>query len=356
MGVYLRGAGGPRNPLEQRIICANAAADPDLTVTPADLIARRLRDPETSWAIGTFGAIAEFHRDADEQVSLSELTAVTSRGGISIRLPESVRVVVWERPTAGDAWTQGVALCLSESAGAMGARTAVTELGTDEHALREEDKDGVLFDLGIGAPHCDVCVRVDDGVMLRALRAAEGRPIADTGLIAELAAMSPTRVFISRLGRLEVRTPIPHPGGTTPDGPHTHVLPELLRHKRTHAATVPLPEGMVPSAEMFPPSAIHDAHGRRVPFDAARHEMLQALLAAYGDPGCVRAKAWTMAAVRAAEPPRDEASFTRAQRLSRRVALRQLLQTDGPSATLAAWRAAFDRDQAERSTSTRPRT
>jgi len=318
-------------------------------VTPADLIARLLRDPETSWAIGTFGAIAEFHRDADEQVELLEHAAITPRGGIGLRLPASVRVVAWERPTAGDAWTQGVALCLSASTGAMSGRTVVTELGADADALRPEDREALLFDLGIGAPHCDVCVRVDDPAMLRTLRTAGGRPIAATGLITELAIMSPTRVFISRLGRVEVRTPIPHPSGMTPDGPHTHVLPDLLKHRRTHAATVPLPEGMVPSAEMFPPSAIHDAHGRRAQFDAARHESFQALLAAYGDPGCVRAKAQTMAAVRAAESPRDDASYTRAQRLSRRVSLRQLLQTDGPSPALSAWRAVFDRDQGEHS-------
>lgn len=316
----------------------------DLAVTPADLVTCRLLDPETSWAIGTFGAIAEFHRDAGEPVTLSEHTAVTPRGGIRLCLPESVRAVAWERPTAGDAWTQGIALCLSSSAGAMAGRTEITELGTDEAALQAEARDAVLFDLGMGAPHCDVCVRVEDSAMLRALRAAKGRPLKQSGLLGELAAMSPTRVFISRLGRLEVRTPIPKPDGKTLDGPHTHVLPDLLRHRRTHAATVPIPFGMVPSAEMFPPSAIHDAHGRRVPFDTARHEAFQSLLSAYGDPACARAKAETMSAVRAADSPREEPSYTRPQRLSRRVALRQLLQTDGPSEALTAWRKIFDHD------------
>lgn len=311
-------------------------------MTPADLVTRRLLDPETSWAIGTFGAIAEFHRDADEPVTLSEHTAVTPRGGIRLCLPESVRVVAWERPTAGEAWTQGLALCLSASAGAMAGRTEITELGTDEAALRTEDRDAVLFDLGIGAPHCDACVRVDDPAMLRALRAATGRQLMQSGLLAELAAMSPTRVFISRLGRLEVSTPIPKPDSETPDGPHTHVLPDLLKHGRTHAATMPLPVGMIPSVEMFPPSAIHDAHGRRAQFDAARHKAFQSLLTAYGDPECVCAKTETISAVRAADSPRDNPSYTRAQRLSRRVALRQLLQTSGPSEALTAWREIFD--------------
>ncbi|MBI3530246.1 MAG: hypothetical protein HY067_20050 [Betaproteobacteria bacterium] len=154
--------------------------------------------------------------------------------------------------------------------------------------------------------------------------------------------MSPARVFMSRLGRVEVRTPIPKSDGRTPDGPHTHVLPDLLRHRRTHSANVPLPEGVVPSVEIFPASAIHDGHGKRVPFDASGHETFQSLLAVHGDPACSKAKSDTFAAVRAAEPARDVSSYSRAQRLARRVALRQLAQTDGLSPALTVWREMFD--------------
>ncbi len=156
--------------------------------------------------------------------------------------------------------------------------------------------------------------------------------------------MSPTRVFISRLGRVEVRTPIPNPDGRTPGGPHTHVLPDLFRHRRTHSANVPLPVGVVPGAEIFPASAIHDEHGRRAPFDLIRHETFESLFVQYGDPACSKAKADTFASVRADAPPRDVSSYSRAQRLARRVALRQLAQTDGPSTGLTAWREMFDRE------------
>ena len=317
---------------------------PRSDTSATDLVARHLRDPRTSWAIGTFGAIAEFHRDPDEPVELSPDGALTARGGIRVRPSDAVRVVAWERPTAGDAGTHGIALCLAADAGAMGRRTTITELGPDGDALDHTARATALFDLGIGAPHCDACVRVGDPAMLQALRAAVGRPLMETHLVLDLAALSPTRVFVSRLGRLEVRTPIPKPDGRTPDGPHTHVLPDLLKHKRTHAATVPLPEGMVPSAEIFPASAIHDEHGRTTPFDAARHATFQALFERYGDVACRTAKTETLAAIRAGEPPRDHPHYTRAQRLSRRVALRQLLHTDGASTALAAWREAFDRD------------
>jgi hypothetical protein len=312
-------------------------------VRPTDLVARYLADPDASWAIGTFGAIAEFHRRASEPVALSSQSAATARGGIRLRLDSAVRAIAWERPASGDSWTHGIALCLEENTGAMSARTTVTELGPDSSALHEEDRDAMLFDLGIGAPHCDVCVRTAKPEVLRALRAAAGRDAGAEGLLAALPAMSPERVFISRLGRIEVSTPIPPPQGKTPDGPHTHVLAHLLKLRRTHSANVPLPAGIVPCAELFPASAIHDAHARRQPFDAAKHEAFQTLLAAYGDRACNNAKRETIAAVRAGEPPRDVPSYSRAERLARRVALRQLAQVDGASPLLAAWAKAFDR-------------
>lgn len=306
------------------------------------MVTRHIGDPETSWAIGTFGAIAEFHRDADETVALSAHGAITTRGGIHLRLDHAVRAVAWECPSAGDLWRHGVALCLPAEASAMNARTVVTELGPDTEALREDERHAILFDLGIGAPHCDVCVRTADPEILSVLRGAAGRPLYQTGLFDALREMSPARVFLSRLGRIEVCAPIPAAHGSTPDGPHTHVLLDLLRLRRTHSANVPLPDHLLPCAEMFPASAVQDAHGRRQRFDIAKHEAFQALLGEHGDPLCRKAKRETVAAVRGGRPPFDDSSYTRAQRLARRVALRQLAQTDGQSQTLSAWREAFD--------------
>lgn len=308
----------------------------------ADLVTRHIADPCASWAIGTFGAIAEFHRDPDEAVALSAHGATTPRGGIRLRLGGAIRAVAWECPSSGDSWTHGVALCLPGNEGAMSARTVVTELGPDAEALREDERDAILFDLGIGAPHCDACIRTAEPKILRLLRAAAGRPLLETGLFDELPGSSPARVFLSRLGRVEVATPIPGPEGITPDGPHTHVLRNLLKRRRTHSANVPLPGSLVPCAEMFPASAIHDAHGKRQRFNIETHEAFQTVLAEHGDSLCMKAKSETIAAIRAGRPPRDDHSYTRSQRLARRVALRQMAQIDGPSPALAAWKNAFD--------------
>ncbi len=41
--------------------------------TLLDFLADRLADSETGWSLGTFGAIAEFTRDADEALTLAVL-------------------------------------------------------------------------------------------------------------------------------------------------------------------------------------------------------------------------------------------------------------------------------------------
>ena len=198
----------------------------------------QMQDAETQWSVGTFGAIAEFARDADEPATLSRgmtsLSAVTERGGIRIALRTDMRPFAFETTTK-DSWNHRVALCLPEDRCAMSGRTVLTEIGADHDALREQDRHAVLFDLGLGALQVDCCVRVDDPEIAAQLRAYCGHPVFGTSAMGIILATNPHRVFLSQLGRVEVFQPIPPPDGKSPDGPHTHVLPGLLRHRRTHA-------------------------------------------------------------------------------------------------------------------------
>ena len=139
-----------------------------------------MADAETQWSLGTFGAIAEFARDADEPVALSRgmtsLSAVTERGGIRIELRADMRPFAFETTTK-DSWNHRIALCLPESDCAMSGRTVLTELGADSDALRERDRDAILFDLGLGALQVDCCVRVADPEVAAQLRAHCGHPV-----------------------------------------------------------------------------------------------------------------------------------------------------------------------------------
>lgn len=254
----------------------------------AALLREALADPSTAWSLGSFGAIAEFMRDPDEAVSAlpdDRMGVATERGAIALTACSDLRPVAYETAVASG-WNHAVALCLPEATCAMSRRRVVTELGPDRDAAREQDCEAILFDLGLDLLAVDACVRTSDPEAIACLRSGVGQPLFDPAnpIGRQLVAMSPHRVFLARVGRIEVYAPIPGPGGTSPEGPHTHVLPKLLRSGRTHAATTPIPAGWVPCAGLHPAHPYKDMMGQRIAFDAARYEAFQILLDRWGDP------------------------------------------------------------------------
>jgi hypothetical protein len=323
-------------------------------VSNFEFLAAQMADPWTNWSLGTFGAIAEFTRDADEPLILSRsdavFAAVTGRGGIRIEPPDGVRLFASESTTR-DSWNHRIALCLPKRQCAMNRRTALTELGPDREALREQDREGTLFDLGLGALQVDVCVRVADTNVAAELRLHAGRALFDPSnpAMSVILAANPHRIFMSQLGRIEVYQPIPPADGKSPTGPHTHILPKLLHHRRTHAATEVVPEGWIPCGHLYPAHPAKDALGRPRPFDPARHLAFQKMLQDFGDPKFYALKQQVAAAVAAGEDPSVIAiKGDRIARTSIRVALQQLKAAGGMSPPLMTWLSAHERpDQIE---------
>jgi len=283
------------------------------------LLSHYARQPDSTWTCGAFGALAEFNFSPGEQITFAEGPAVgaaTNRGAFRVEVMPELRVVAYETlsKNAGR-WGQGLALCLPRELALMGRRTVVTELGPDEQAVRPQDRGAVLFDLGIGKPQSDICVRSTEPETIALLRTACGRPLFAPGsnLPRRMPALSPHRVFRSKAARVEVYQPIPPPDGQTPLGPHTHLRPYMLTG-RSHASTVPVPQGFLPALWLFPPHPLHDANGRATAFDADRYTAFQALLKRFGDPAMMAGKAATS----------DADLSTRAARLGFRIAERQL--------------------------------
>lgn len=326
-------------------------ANPETRTMDLDTVLRRyLTDSTASWGLGTFGAVAEFHRTAEEPVRIdtgATLQVVTDRGALRIDSLQNVRAVAYEQPGgAADGWHHVLTLCLPAADTAMHRRAVLTECGPDDAALRPHDRTAVLFDMGLNTEQVDVCVRTADPHALTQLRTGLGRSLfaPDNPLIQVMPQLSPHRVFICRFARLEVYQRIPGRDETPPEGPHTHVLPHLLRHQRSHPATAPIPAGWVPCLSLYPANPVQDALGHPQSFDSVAYEDFQSLLQHFGDPELLQVKAAVTEAVRANKGPD---SFilpeSRAGRMTVRVALRQLTHTDGHHPELLAWRQAFDR-------------
>lgn len=311
-------------------------------------LADQVADASVQWSLGTFGAIAEFTRGAEEPVALarddSSLSATTARGGVRIDLSTDIRLHASES-AVGESWSHRVALCLAADRCAMNQRATLTELGSDGEALRGADRGAVLFDLGLACLQLDACIRSADQELIAQLRKHVGRSVFEPGNPAMNVILEnhPHRVFVARLGRIEVYQSIPPPNGKSPEGPHTHVLPKLLAHGRTHAATEPVPDGFVPCAHLYPPHAAKDGMGRALQFDAGRHAAFQEILQTFGDPDAVALKRRVVAAIAASESP--SALPTRSGRFARatvRVTVCQLKAEGADWPALKAWIAAYD--------------
>jgi hypothetical protein len=212
-----------------------------LAEDPREIARRHLAEAGNGWSIGTWGAIGEFQYDADEPgliLDLATLSVTSRRGALHIGDLSDAKLFA----LVDDAGrTREIAFCSPRPAA---RRATIHEL------------DETTFDLGIGAPHVDMMVRLrlDDAATRKALREGVGQPLLAPGnpAGAAIARSSPTRVFASALARLEVHQPIPPPGGRSPEGPHSHLLPQYLKEGRAHAPGSPLPAGLYCGLSLYP--------------------------------------------------------------------------------------------------------
>lgn len=249
------------------------------------LLMRHLAEPTSSWSVGELGVLAEFHHHGPP-VQPDASTAVTGGGAIRIHARTDIVPLAYETPSANPRlWNHGVVFCLPAEAAGMARRTCVTEIGPDTESILQGARGEMLFDLGLGMRTAEFMVRTSDAALMRILRAACGRRWSDdAALNGAIVAASPHRVIVSRLARVEISNPIPAPGGVSPDGPHTHLLPDIMRRARVHDANIPVPAGMLPCLTLYPAHPARDAEGRERAFDAGLHQAYQHLLRRFGHP------------------------------------------------------------------------
>jgi hypothetical protein len=272
------------------------------------------------------------------------LTVTTALGAIRLTPPRGLKPIAYELPSAfPHRWLHGLNFTLTGARVSQPARTVIASLGPDRDAIRPEDRAAELFDMGVGAANMTACVRTADPELRALLHGAAGTSYVERAdLLTAIVHASPHRVFISDAGRLEVFQRIGAPGGHSPEGPHTHLLPKLLAARRTHQASIALPRGRMPVLTLYPPNPVIDPLGADRPFDPAAADAFAAIVARWADPTHRAEKERAVEALRAGaaadgyEPPRS-----RSGRLALRVALRQLAAA-GDVETVAPWRLRFD--------------
>lgn len=244
------------------------------------VLRQSLADPAVAWSLGGYGAGATFRRRPDEPVQApggGRPGLVTPRGALVLAEADALVPVAYETALGGDAWSQALALCRPLALLPPCPVPRLSEIGPDAEAACGEDRDGVLFCLGLPLRQARLLARVR-GDAVRVMRAACGRPV-DAALWGSLPDFGAVLVAAQGRARVEVVLPDAHPG------PRAHWFDKLLRLGRLHAATAPIPAGLAPVIHLHPPHPLTEGG-----YDPGRHATFQGWLARWGDPALVALK------------------------------------------------------------------
>ncbi|MEM9628787.1 MAG: DUF1289 domain-containing protein [Pseudomonadota bacterium] len=207
--------------------------------------------------LGVVGALGEFMPRPDAPVAVhlegSVLIARTEGAALRLRLEDTTRALAFSNADPADG-KEPIALVVPRQRWAVPAVSVLTALGPDREAITEDGLAGLLFDLGLGRQEARFLVRIADEHSREVMEAHLGTPLLEAlpKIGPMLVRTSPPRVIETPLGRVEIATSIPPPGGKSPNGPHTHLLPAYLASGRTMPAGMNIPESYLPGTILYP--------------------------------------------------------------------------------------------------------
>jgi hypothetical protein len=220
-----------------------------------EFIISSLETGKGTWVFGVVGAVGEYTTALGEstyfQYEDEKILAHTKNGAMQMRINDDVRALTFGLP--GPSASLPILLGVKQKSGIIPRANVITDLGEDTSPLLNSEEKR-LFDLGLGRKEARFSVRVASGSANEALKNTMGLTFTEAlPLIAgALMQASPTRVIDTAIGRIEVQGKIPSPEASSPNGPHTHLLPNELETGRSLPVAMEIPRAYLPGAIFYP--------------------------------------------------------------------------------------------------------
>ena len=209
----------------------------------------------TCWVLGCYGGVAEFVPYGADRVAPSRdgetLTAHGPGGALRVTIDDRARALQIHTPDS--AGVRATVLAVHRKRLALPVATGLAEVGADGDAIDPVARGGILFDMGLGRAASRFMLRTAEPELIALLKGLVGEPVERVLTLAGSAIVeaSPTRVVQTALGRAEITAPIPPPGGRSPAGSHTHLLPDALAVERDLPPGLDVPGIYAPAAVVF---------------------------------------------------------------------------------------------------------
>jgi hypothetical protein len=204
-----------------------------------------------TWVTGAPGAVAEFPCTTGRDISVetTDETVVARAPDASFRLRVNDKLRAFAFANNGP-----IVLGLPKARASVLSHTTVQPLGADADSIDEKHRDELLFDFGIDRKSSRFCIRTDDEALTATMSSQAGKHWSEVmpAISRQILSLSPNRVVESAAARIEVFTPIPMPGSTSPSGAHTHFLPDFLKSGEEIPASFTLPVFAMPVAIFYP--------------------------------------------------------------------------------------------------------
>lgn len=247
-----------------------------------NLILESANKPSTSWAIVRNGIVAEFSIVPGDDVKTSfkgnKLHIKTQRASLSLEFDNSISAIIAESGAHGcSPWTQNIYLTIPSEHAQMAGRDKLTFLGD----FNEDSVAGKLWDLGVGNKTVDAYIIADSDTHHLLKHKEEQNILNDPKFLRELVQHSPIRFFKSKFASILVKQKIPLSESDENDGPHTHLLPSLMKNKKRFLS--PVPENVEPIIQVSPFVSVIDGNGQFYKWGGFDNDKFQKLLQKHGD-------------------------------------------------------------------------
>lgn len=316
-----------------------------MTQSVFDLLAQLASSPDHGWSIGSFGAIGEFVRGADEPATINRADNLfeiyTDRGGMRIAPTQPLVPIAWDSLSAdGESWGQHFDFCIAQP---ETPSRVIRDLGTDADAVRPQDRQHRIFDMGVACGAITMAIRSDDADFIALMERHVGQEVLGVPEIyIDTLRAQPHRVLISAAGRVEVYQDVPPADGKSPEGPHTHLIANIVPKHRPHGSNTPLPKGQQSAISVHIASPWRTLLGERHSYCAEQDTAFIPYLRQYALADDQAVEQALIRAVTSGAAPDDSLwPATRRGRTKARITLRRMAVA-GDHRT-DPWRAKYDR-------------